>query len=75
MQENTMNTRISSIAAPGAIQHALPEDVAQARYFINSILSLNDEPGIQPGELQGMSHVLFHAVDTYSEMRADCPEC
>ena len=54
---------------------ALPEDVAQALYLISSILSLNDEPGIQPGQLTGMSHVLGNAKRAWSDLSANCPGC
>ncbi len=49
----------------------LREDVAQALFLISSILSLNDDPDIQPGQLQGMSQVLAHAKKAWSEMKTD----
>ncbi len=70
-----MKTQPVSSAPPGPTYHVLPEDVVQALNLIASILSLNDDPGIQPGQLQGMSTVLAHAENAWRELRADCPEC
>lgn len=50
---------------------AMPEDVAQALFLISSILSLNDDPAIQPGQLTGMSQALAHAKKAWSEMKKD----
>lgn len=75
-----MNTQASSpeppgVASPGLPSEALPEDVAQALNLIASILSLNEDPSIQPGQLTGMSVVLSNAEKVWREMRADCPAC
>lgn len=66
-----MNTRSSSNEPPGAPQQAFPEDLAQALNLIASILSLNDDPLILPGQLTGMSVVLANAEKAWREIRAD----
>jgi hypothetical protein len=70
---NTVSPPLPAMRADPA--YALPEDVAQALYLISNILSINEDPGIQPGDLQGMSQVLAHAEHTWSKLRAACPEC
>lgn len=63
---------LKPVAVAGASQEpAMPEDVAQALYLIASILSLNDDPAIQPGQLTGMSQALAHAEKAWSEMKRD----
>jgi hypothetical protein len=66
-----MNTQASD--PPGALTPALPQDVAQALGLINSILSLNDDPTIQPGQLEGMSIMLSNAEKAWSQLRANHP--
>jgi len=71
-----MNTEpLSFSAIPGDPERALPEDVAQALFLISTILSINDDAEIQPGDLQGMSKVLSHAEQTWSKLKAACPMC
>ncbi len=56
--------------SPSIVLQRLPEDVSQAVCLITSILSVNEETTIEPGELQGMNRVLEHAKDTLEEMKA-----
>ena len=71
-----MNTKpLSSSAIPGDAERALPEDIAQALFLISTILSINDDAEIRPGDLQGMSKVLSHAEQTWSKLKAACPMC
>lgn len=58
-------------ATPSIVLKRLPEDVSQAISHVSSILSLNSDDGIEPGELQGMSRMLAHAKQTWDEMQAD----
>lgn len=58
-------------ATPSIVLKRLPEDVSQAISHVSSILSLNSDDGIEPGELQGMSRMLAHAKQTWDEMKAD----
>ncbi len=56
--------------APSIVLRRLPEDMSQALCHISSILSVNEDAGIEPGDLQGMSRVLEHAQEALHEMEA-----
>ncbi len=60
--------RTPARSKPDIVLLPLPEDVAQSICHITAILDINDDPAIEPGELEGMSHMLEHALLAKVEM-------
>jgi hypothetical protein len=73
MTRETALTATISYDTPRIVLQRLPEDASQALLHVTSILSLNDDTEIEPGELHGMSRMLAHASRTWREMRGGRP--
>jgi len=73
MNRETALTATIAFSSPIIVPRRLPEDASQALMHITSILSLNDEADIEPGDLYGMSRVLANAKRTWKEMLGNGP--
>ena len=64
MNRETSQTATIAFITPSIVPMRLSEDALQAQALVSSILSLNDEAEVEPGELLGMSRVLANARKT-----------
>ncbi len=64
----------SSVAiSPATLDSPRLEEVVQALHHVESLMAINEDALIEPGQLGGMSVMLEHAENVLSEMRAALP--
>ena len=73
MNRETALTATVAFNSPVIVLQRLPEDASQALIYVTSILGVNDDAEIQPGDLYGMSLILANARNTWRDMRGGGP--
>lgn len=63
----------SVLIFPGTFETPLLNDVIQAMRHVESIMALNDDEAIMPGDVCGMSLMLRNAEKALADMRSALP--
>ena len=67
------NFRTPAVVIHSVYDTSLLEDIVQAQRYILSILKINEDKTIAPGDLHGMSRMLNNAECTLAELSAAHP--